>query len=81
MMSNIEYETMAILLDPFGAKAFSVATKCWTVSDKNTMTIGLTGMILINRIIWVSVGIIALLVGYRAFSFEEKNVRYRPEIG
>ncbi len=73
LLSDIEYETIAALLDPFGAQTFGVSTKYWTVNDKNTMVHGLTGILLLNRIIWVSVGVIALLIGYWSFSFEEKK--------
>ena len=71
-LSDIEYETIASYLDPFGAKTFSVATKYWTVADKNTSVLGLSGILLFNRLIWVGVGLLSLFIGYRIFSFEEK---------
>ena len=73
LMRDIEYETIGSLLDPFGGRAFGVMTKYWTVNDKNTMVVGLSGLLLINRVIWVSVGIIALMIGYRTFSFDQKS--------
>ena len=71
-LSDIEYETLASYLDPFGAKTFAVATKYWTINEKNTTVLGLTGILLFNRIIWMAVGLIALFIGYRIFSFEKK---------
>ncbi len=73
LLTDIQYETFAALLDPFGAQTFGISTKYWTVNDKNTMVHGLTGILLLNRIIWLSVGIIALMIGYWSFSFEEKK--------
>ena len=72
-LRDIEYETIASYLDPFGSKTFSVATKYWTVSEKNTSVVGLTGILLFNRLIWVAVGLLALFLGFKIFSFEEKS--------
>lgn len=72
-LRDIEYETIASLIDPFGTKPFGVMTKYWTVSEKNTMVPGLTGILLLNRLIWVALGLVALFAGYKAFSFEEKS--------
>ena len=55
-LGDIEYDTISSYLDPFGAKTFSVATKYWTVAEKNTTVMGLTGILLLNRIIWMAVG-------------------------
>ena len=79
-LSDIEHETISAYLDPFGAKTFSVITKYWTVNEKNTAVLGLTGILLENRLIWMAVGIIALLIGYRFFSFEEKSSKKRKKI-
>jgi ABC-2 type transport system permease protein len=73
MMRDMENEQLSLLLDPFGFRAFSVATKYWTVDDKNTHAIGLVGGLLLNRLIWVSVGMLALVFGYRKFDFSEKK--------
>jgi ABC-2 type transport system permease protein len=73
MMRNIDNETIVALVDPFGFSAFSIATKYWTVEDKNTLSAGLSGMLLLNRLLWMSVGILCLLLGYRRFDFSEKK--------
>jgi hypothetical protein len=75
LMRDLENETLSTLLDPLGIRAFSIATKYWTVDDKNTMAAGLTGALLINRLIWTTVGLIALYIGYRRFDFSEQNSR------
>lgn len=79
LLRDIEYETIGALLDPFGGRAFSVTTKYWTVNDKNTAVLGLSGLLLINRLIWVSVGLIALVVGYKTFSFEQKKKKKKKQ--
>ncbi|MBK9335258.1 MAG: hypothetical protein IPM98_01220 [Lewinellaceae bacterium] len=79
LMQDIENEQMAALLDPFGFRAFSIVTKYWTVDDKNTLAHGLTGLLLLNRAIWTSVGLVALYIGYHFFHFGEKNRSVRKQ--
>ena len=73
LTQNLERERLASLLDPFAIRAFSVATKYWTVADKNTLTIGFTGMLLWNRLLWLSVGALVFAFAYKRFSFAEKR--------
>ena len=72
-MRNLENEQLAVLLDPFGVRAFSVMTKYWTVDDKNHQALGLVGGLLLNRILWTTVGLAVLTLGYRFFNFSEKK--------
>jgi len=73
LLRDLENERLAALLDPFGFRAFSIMTKYWTVDDKNTQAAALTGVLLINRLLWSAVGMVVLAIGYRLFHFGEKN--------
>ncbi len=73
MISDIDNETLGALLDPFGLRTFGVATKYWTVDERNTMSMGFEGLLLWNRLMWVSVGFVVLLFTYARFTFQEKN--------
>ena len=44
-----EFEKTAALWEPFGTGAFGLATKYWTVADRNTLTPAFTGLLLFNR--------------------------------
>lgn len=79
LMRDIENEQLAALLDPFGFRTFSIATKYWTVDDKNTLAAGLGGIVLLNRLLWSAVGMIALFIGYRIFHFGEKSRSSRKQ--
>ncbi|MBK8555784.1 MAG: ABC transporter permease [Lewinellaceae bacterium] len=72
LMRNLDNESLSMLLDPLGIRAFGITTKYWTVDDKNTMAVGLSGMLLLNRLLWMGVGLLMLFLGYRRFSFAEK---------
>lgn len=73
LMQDIENEQMAALLDPFALGTFRIATKYWTVDDKNTLAATLTGILLLNRAIWVTVGMVILYIGYQTFHFSERK--------
>jgi hypothetical protein len=73
-MQDIQNEQIASLLDPFGIRPFSLVTKYWTVDDKNHHSVGiLEPGILINRLIWMGVGLAALVAGYFRFDFSERK--------
>lgn len=62
------------LLDPFGFEAISQTTQYWTAFEKNTMNIGLGGLILFNRILWISLAVLmAILFNWR-FNISRKEV-------
>ena len=72
-LSDVEYEYLAVYFDALGFGPFQLVTKYWTVSDKNTMSVGLDNpQMLLNRLIWIGVGGGFLAVAYFRFSFEEK---------
>jgi ABC-2 type transport system permease protein len=54
--------TLSAMLDPFGIRAFSQVTKYWTPFEMNTKTVGLDGLVLQNRMLWLTISacIIAL---------------------
>ncbi|MFN3875185.1 MAG: M1 family aminopeptidase, partial [Flavobacteriales bacterium] len=72
LTSDLENELVGALADPFGGTAFNIATKYWTVEDKNTLMLPASGLMLWNRLLWVSVGIGVFLFGYSRFSFTER---------
>lgn len=73
LVSDIENETLGAMLDPFGLRTFGVATKYWTVDDRNTMSMGYEGLLLMNRLVWMLIGLVVLGITYRRFDFSEKS--------
>jgi ABC-2 type transport system permease protein len=60
--------TLAALLDPFGIAALRLATRYWTVVERNTALPALgAGGLLINRLLWLAVGAVVFVVGYVRF--------------
>ncbi|MEO1368757.1 MAG: ABC transporter permease, partial [Acidobacteriota bacterium] len=66
---DMESEFVASLLNPFGVSALGLQTRYWTVAESNTLLPHLTGALLANRLIWTSLGLAVLAVGYFSFSY------------
>ena len=73
LIGDIENEVLGALIDPFGIRTFSVATKYWTVAEQNSNSMGLEGLLLLNRIIWTTIGLSVFAFTAYRFSFDEKS--------
>ena len=69
LLGDIENERLAGLLDPFGLSAFSLATRYWTVFDKNTRVLSFDGIYLWNRLLWLGVALAILAFTFWKFRF------------
>lgn len=69
LTNDLSSEWLAAMLDPFGGSAFNLSTKYATVDEKNTTAVAITGVILSNRLLWLSIAALGLLGIYGRFSF------------
>ncbi len=72
-LSDIRNETIAAITDPFGERAFGLMTKYWTVSDRNKLSLGWEGLLLWNRLLWMTVSGLIFAFAYNRFSFSERS--------
>src|ERR1019366_7131506 len=82
LISNIDNRSLAALLDPFGGGAAERLTEYWTIAEKNTRLVPLTGVFLWNRVLWTGVGLAFLVLTYVRFSFSAPaggKVKRAPE--
>jgi ABC-type transport system involved in multi-copper enzyme maturation permease subunit len=77
LLRDVENETISTLLDPFGLGAFSIATRYWTVFQKNTQLLPLSGPFLWNRLLWIGVALPILALTLRLFNFSAASTRVR----
>ncbi|MCY0992652.1 M1 family aminopeptidase [Nannocystis sp. ILAH1] len=70
LVSDIEQEQLAALLDPFGFNATNLINRYWTVAEKNSLLLPMDGALLLNRLLWIGIGALILLVAYRMFRME-----------
>lgn len=71
LTEDIENKDLVSLLDPFGLGTYSNVIRYWTPEEQNTMTVPFQGMLIWNRLIWVGLGIFALLYTLFKFDFQK----------
>lgn len=75
LLTDLDNQKLAALVDPFGIRTFSLETRYWTVAEKNAQYVTLSGMMLWNRLIWLGAGVIVLSLACWRFSFSERVSR------
>jgi len=70
LLQNAKYSFLAAILDPFSFQTSSVVTQFWTVAERNSLALPMGGLFLYNRLIWISIGCIAMAIGYIRFEFK-----------
>ena len=77
LVSDISNEFLAMMIDPLGGTAYSIPTKYWTVDQRNSWCLPLSVPLIINRVIWLAVGILTFILAGLSFSFNTGNIRRR----
>lgn len=57
------------LLEPFTFQTVLIATSSWSVIERNSLMVPLTGILLYNRLLWIALGMLTLAIGHYFFSF------------
>ncbi len=63
----LDRTTLAALLDPFAMTTLGVATRYWSVAEKNALVVPFAGLLLQNRLVWVGASAALFAVVYAAF--------------
>ncbi|WP_347925917.1 M1 family aminopeptidase [Pontimicrobium sp. SW4] len=69
LTKSITNEFWQAILDPFSLTTTTFVTKSWSVLEKSTQSIPFIGALMYNKLFWLSIGIVALLYGYKKFNF------------
>lgn len=64
---DIQYDTLASMMDPFGARAIARITRYWSVAERNTQLPELTGLLLWNRALWLGVAVTMAAAAHALF--------------
>ena len=64
--NSLEHFWSAIF-DPVGLRLFDSVTRYWTVAEKNRLLMPWSGVFLYNRLVWIGVGLLSLVVLYALF--------------
>ena len=80
LTQDIENKNLVSLLDPFGLGTYQNIIQYWTPEEQNNLTVPFQGMLVWNRIIWVGLGILALLFTLFRFDFQKfLNKNYKSK--
>src|SRR5690606_12808663 len=74
LTTNVDDKFVASLFDPFGSMALNYVVQYWTIEEQNTLLIPLDKVIIFNRLIWIGVGLLALVATYFTFSFTHSPI-------
>ncbi len=77
LLDDMKNEWVANLLDPFGLRPFDTFTKYFTIDEKNVNAIPLSGQFLVNRLVWILISTVLLIVMYFRFSFNKKKEKVK----
>ncbi|HSP16122.1 MAG TPA: M1 family aminopeptidase [Thermoanaerobaculia bacterium] len=78
--NSLEWEKTASLFDPFGLTPFAIATRYWTVHERNTQVLALQGVFLWNRILWLGVAFAIFAFTMARFRFEAVTNKRRRKV-
>jgi ABC-2 type transport system permease protein len=70
-LSDPDNRFLTALFDPFGGQAANYYTRYWTVAEQNELMPPFKGVIIYNRVLWLSIAILILAVVYKLFSFSQ----------
>ncbi|MCZ4223351.1 ABC transporter permease/M1 family aminopeptidase [Pedobacter rhodius] len=73
MPQSEQAQFISAIFDPFGFSAFFYQTAHWSVSQRNTQMVSLTGVFLINRLMIVLISAGLIFLASRRFSFTSTN--------
>jgi ABC-2 type transport system permease protein len=74
---DIKYDTIASLIDPFGSEAVSRAMRYWSVTERNTQLPEISGLLLLNRAIWLGLGAVTLAAAHLMFQPQRQRAKKR----
>ena len=75
ILTDLDNLRRAALLDPFGVTTLDLATRYWTVAEKNTLLVPFQGYMLANRLLWLGVSVALLAVTFALFRFRVEPIR------
>lgn len=69
LTQDLDNKDLVDILDPYALTTYINATKYWTPTEQNTGLIPLEGNFLLNRILWIGIGLLLFAFTFFRFSF------------
>jgi ABC-2 type transport system permease protein len=65
----ITNDYLQAVLDPFSLTTITQLSKDWTVAEKNALLLPFSGILMVNKMFWIGLGILVMWIGYFRFNF------------
>ena len=83
LTKSITNDYLQGVLDPFSLTTITQLSKDWTVADKNALQLPFNGILLVNKMFWIGLGILVMWIGYFRFKFstiQESKKSSKPKV-
>ncbi len=67
-VQDLDNRALGALIDPFGRSALTEVTRYWTAPERNQRALGLSGLLLVNRVFWLVLAFLFALIASLRFS-------------
>lgn len=68
-VGDLDNDLLAALVDPFGLASLEISTRYWTVAERNTSLVPISGALWLNRALWLGLAAACFAFTVRRFSF------------
>jgi ABC-2 type transport system permease protein len=72
-LGDLDSQHTAAIIDPFCVRTYVYMTRYWTPGEQNTKLVPFESVLLYNRLIWMSIAAVVLLITYWRFSFTSRR--------
>lgn len=79
LAGNVSNSTIASLVDPYGANSVDFVERYWTPFQRNTQLVPFTGLIVVNRVLWLAVAVAVLIFTYSRYKMAHLAERQREK--
>ena len=80
LAKSVDNVGIGAILDPFSLISLGSVKQLWPTNELVTLSLPLEGTLLYNRLFWMSVGCVSLLVGYKQFRFTAVKERTKNKV-
>ncbi|MFK7978708.1 MAG: M1 family aminopeptidase [Saprospiraceae bacterium] len=81
LTQNNDYQFLASWIDLFGYQTIKNVVKYWSVAERNTRLVPMSNLIIYNRLIWLTISGVILIIGYQRFSFNVVRDKFKGNSG
>lgn len=69
LTKSIDNTILKSILDPFSLTTITGVTEHWSIAERTSNLIPVTGVLIYNKLFWITLGLISLYIGYYKFNF------------